>query len=94
MKVDKTKLHLIATGDATSNWDYYLASPCADGSQTVLFIAREGSGASDGIFCGVSRLRAHLIHLANVRYGNKWRSAIPDDWNVVDNAFFDKHGIY
>lgn len=91
MAVDKSKLHLIATGD--SNWDYYTAPQYADGSQAVLYVAKEGSGCDTGIFCGVKKLRAHFIHLQNVIHGSNWSSMIPNDWNVVDRAFFEALGI-
>lgn len=85
------KRHLIATGE--SNWNYYLAPPLEDGSQTVVYVAKENSGAGSGIYCGVNRLRAHFIHLANIKHGADWKSMIPDDWHVVDKAFFDGLGI-
>lgn len=85
------KMKLIATG--SGNWDYYLLPPFKDGSQAVYYKAKEGSGAGSGIYCGVKRLRSHLIHLANVKYDSNWDSIIPDDWTVVDRQFFDSLGI-
>lgn len=94
----KDGLHLIATGDA--NWDYYLAPPFEDGSQAVLYIAKENSGAGSGIYCGVSHLRSHLHLLAmrKMRRNNDgtqsfWDSIIPDDWHIVDADFFRSLGI-
>lgn len=83
---------LIAT--TNGNWDYYLGPKFDDGSQAVLYIAKENSGAGSGIFCGVQRLKNHLRHLANVRFDTKWETMIPDDWKVVDKDFFDSLGIY
>ena len=85
------KLHLIATGDG--NWDYYIAPPFKDGSQAVMYIAKEGSGAGSGIYCGVSRLKAHFRHLQNIKHGSAWDSMIPDDWHIIDNEFFSNLGI-
>lgn len=85
------EMELIATG--TSNWDYYLTPEFEDGSQAVYYKAKENSGAGSGIYCNVKRLRGHLIHLANVRYGANWNTIIPDDWKVVDEQFFESLGI-
>lgn len=85
------ELKLIATG--SSNWDYYLTPPLEDGSQAVYYKAKEGSGAGSGIYCSLKRLRSHLIHLANTKYGSNWNSIIPDDWQIVDRQFFDSLGI-
>lgn len=85
------ELKLIAKG--SSNWDYYLTPPFADGSQAVYYKAKENSGAGSGIWCSVKRLRSHLIHLANVVHGSNWNTMIPDDWNVVDKQFLVSLGI-
>lgn len=91
MTVDKSKLHLIATGDG--NWDYYLVPPFKDRSQTILYVAKEGSGANTGIYCGVKELRSHFIHLQNLLHGSNWSSMIPNHWTVVDRTFFEALGI-
>lgn len=83
---------LIATG--AGNWDYYLGPKFEDGSQALLYIAKEGSGAGSGIYCGVTRLKRHLQHLANIKHGADWETMIPEDWSVIDGAFFDALGIY
>ncbi len=82
---------LIATGNG--NWDYYLSKPFEDGSQAILYKAKENSGADSGIWCGVSRLRAHLIHLANIKHDRTWTTMIPDEWTVIDADFFKSLGI-
>lgn len=87
----RDNLHLIATG--AGNWDYYTAPPYEDGSQAVLYVAKPDSGAGSGIYCGVTRLRAHLQRLQNIKHGAAWSSLIPDDWTVVDHAFFASLGI-
>lgn len=84
--------HLIATG--ASNWDYYLGPKSEDGSQAVLYIAKENSGAGSGIYCNVSSLKSHFRHMQNIKHGSTWNSLIPDDWTITDSSFFEKLGIY
>ena len=84
--IDK-KLHIIASGDG--NWDYYVT----DDGKMVLFIAKPESGARSGTYCAASRLRDHFRHLQNIKHGKNWISYIPDDWKVVDTAFFKRLGI-
>lgn len=92
MNIKSQVLRLIATSDG--NWDYYLSKPYSDGTQALLHIAKDGSGAVSGIWCGVSDLKAHLHHLANIRHGRNWESMIPDDWTVIDKEFFLNLRIY
>ena len=80
-------LKLIATGGG--NWDYYLRT-FSDGSKAVMFIAKENSGAADGIYCGAKNLRAHFSHMKNLL--NR-ESLLPDDWYIVDEDFFRDLGI-
>lgn len=79
---------LIARG--AGNWDYYLSAPYKDGSQAVLYIAKPGTGCDSGIWCGVSRLRAHFCDLARICRRD---SLVPSDWEIVDKGFFEKLGI-
>ncbi len=81
-------LHLVATGNG--NWDYYLSKPFEDGSQVILYIAKDGSGADDGIYCGASKLRAHFYRLRQVCGGD---NLIPNDWHIVDHDFFKQLGL-
>ena len=77
------KNKLIARG--AGNWDYYLSAKYEDGTQAVLYIAKPGSGAGDGVWCGVSKLRAHLKQLQSI---TNRKSLIPSDWEIVDADFF------
>lgn len=89
MKKHGRKLQLIAKGD--SNWDYYLTEPYSDGSQAIWYIAKEGSGANDGIYCGVSGLRAHFKDLQRIT--GYYDSLVPRGWSVIDHDFFRALGI-
>lgn len=79
---------LIARG--AGNWDFYLSTPYSDDSQAILYIAKPGTGASDGIWCSVSKLRYHLYRTRQICGGSR---LIPEDWTVIDKQFFEKLGI-
>lgn len=80
------KENVIAKNETTV---YYLKT-FEDGSRAVLY----DNGTSEGIWCAVDRLRYHLLHLANLRYGKNWETMIPADWEVIDEKFFIENCIY
>lgn len=69
-----------------NNWDYIL-QVYSDKSAAIYYKAKPGTGCGSGIYCGTDILKSHFIHLKT--YEKQPRPGIiPNDWKVLNPAFF------
>ncbi len=80
---------IVATSDS---WDYKVTI-YGDGSSSIDYIAKPGSGCSSGIYCGIYMLKSHFKSLLRYRKDKENSSIIPEDWKVLDESFFEFLGI-
>lgn len=77
--------NIVARTDCT----LFFVKTYEDGSSALMY----DNGYTVGTWCAVECLRAHFIHLNNIKYGKNWTSLLPSDWIIYDHKFFERLGI-